>query len=177
MIKQIITKHNLLGQVKGALAEVANVAKKAGKEEASRGPPTVTPLGKAHHKQIRSDLHYIYCSLDAKLLDLQAGQSKLLSSVDSLNKMSENLQMSTKELKDKVNKVTDATDRITNTTMSYCDALLAKPANQNRTNTNPKVLSNLERKDKQVLIGYSSAEDNTTLSMSLLELKDKANQI
>jgi hypothetical protein len=75
-----------------------------------------------------------------------------------------------------VDKVTDATNRIVNTIMLYHDTLLAKPASHNRTNANPKVLSDLKRKNRQVLISYSSVKNNATLGISLLELKDKANQ-
>ncbi len=177
MIEQITTKHSLPGQVKRALVEVVDYARKAAEMEESKGSPTVLIPVKAFHEQLRSDLRYLYSALEAKFTDLQAGQSKLLTSAESLNKTSENLQTSTRELEGKVDKVTVATDRIVTTTTSYRDALLAKPAGQNKSNANPKVISDLERKDRQVLVGYSSAEDNATLGTSLLALKDKANQI
>src|SRR5258707_9357746 len=177
MIEQITTKHSLPGQVKGALAEVMDFARKAAEMEDSKGLPTVIILVKTFHKHLRSDLRYLYSTLEAKIMDLQAGQSKLLISAESLNKSSENLQSSTKELEGKVDKVTDATDRIVSTTTSYRDALLAKPANHNKSSANPKVISDLERKDRQVLVGYSSAGDNATLGTSLLVLKDNANQV
>jgi len=73
--------------------------------------------------------------------------------------------------------VNDTTDKIATTTSTYCDALLDKPDNQLRTNVNPKVLNNLDRRARQVLVGHSLDKENTTLGSSLLDLKDKANRI
>jgi methyl-accepting chemotaxis protein len=177
MIKQITTKYSLPGQVKGALAEVADFARKAIELEENKDLPTVIILVTDFHEQLRSNLCHLYKALETKFTDLQAGQCKLLTLEETLSKTSENLQSSTKELEGKVDKVMDAMNRIANTTKSYCDALLAKPPGLHSPTAHPKVISDLERKDRQVLISYLSVKDNTTLGMSLLVLKDKANQI
>ena len=74
-------------------------------------------------------------------------------------------------------KVNDTMDKIANTTSTYCDALMARDANPIRSNADPKVLNNLDRRARQVMIGHSLNEENSTLGTSLLDLKDKANRI
>jgi len=51
---------------------------------------------------------------------------------------------------------------------------MAKSASPLRSNADPKVLSDLDRRARQILIGYSSVEENAALNTSLLDLKDKA---
>ena len=55
--------------------------------------------------------------------------------------------------------------------------MLAKPNNSNRAVADPKVLINADRRSRQILIEYDAIEENATLNISLLELKDKANRI
>ena len=104
-------------------------------------------------------------------------QRKLLAAADSLNKSTENLCSTAKDLESKVVRVNDSTDKLASTTKSYRDAILAKPSSPNRTAVDPKVLDGVDRRARQILIGYSDAGDNATLQTSLSELKDKANRI
>jgi hypothetical protein len=132
---------------------------------------------KALHDQFKADLVFVQKALDSKLSDIQNDQKKLLTTTDSLNKSAENLRTTTKDLESKVVKVNDSTDKLASTAMSYRDAMLAKPANPNRSSADPKVIINADRRARQILIGYSSNEENATVNTSLLELKDKANRI
>lgn len=50
---------------------------------------------------------------------------------ESLNKSTEGLRSTTRELENKVIKVNHTTDKLTTNTMTYCDAMLAKPTNPN----------------------------------------------
>jgi hypothetical protein len=176
MIEQIISKYNPPGQVKQALTDVMELAKKAAEEDKGAGIHVPLKAVKILHERFKADLLLVHDSLDTKITDIQASQRKLLSSTETLNKSSENLSTATKELESKLVKVNDATDKIANTANSYRDALMAKPSNSLRTNANPKVLQDLDRRTRQILLGYSSIEDNATLNISLLDLKDKANK-
>jgi hypothetical protein len=55
-IEQIITKYSILGQVKGALTDVANMVRKASNKEGSEGPPIALTLIKAFYDQINTNL-------------------------------------------------------------------------------------------------------------------------
>jgi hypothetical protein len=132
---------------------------------------------KVLHEQFKADLVFVQKALETKLSDVHNDQRKLLASADSLNKSAENLHSTTKDLESKVVKVNDSTVKLASTTMSYRDAMLAKPASPNRSNADPKVLINADRRSRQVLIGYNASEDNATLNTSLLALKDKANKV
>ena len=59
----------------------------------------------------------------------------------------------------------------------YHEALMAKPASPQKSSANPKVLNNLDKRARQILIGYSSDKENATLGTSLLDLKDNANRV
>lgn len=177
MIEQIISKHNPPGQVKQALTEVVEVAKKAAEEEKGVGLHVPLNAVKTLHERFKADLLVVHDSLDAKISDIQTSQKKMLSSTESLSKSTESLHSATKELEGKVIKVNDTTDKIANTTISYRDVLAAKSASPLRASANPKVLNDLDRRARQLLIGYSSVEDNATLNVSLFDLKDKANKI
>ena len=61
--------------------------------------------------------------------------------------------------------------------MTYRDAILTDTTSSNRKDADPRVLVNAERKSRQVLIGYSSIDDNATIGTSLFDLTDKANKI
>lgn len=177
MIDQIITKYNPPGQVKQALSEVVEVAKKAVEEEKGTGNQVSLKAVKILHERFKADLLVVHDSLDVKIADIQNSQKKLLATTESLNKSSEHLNSATKEIGSKLVKVNDTTDKIANTTTSYREALLARPANPLRSNANPKVLDDIDRRTKQILLGYDSIEENATLNTSLLDLKDKANKI
>jgi hypothetical protein len=84
------------------------MAKKAAEEEKSVEIHVPLNVVKIMHEHFKADLLLVHGSLDSKISDLQQSQKKLLLSTESLNKTAENLH---------------------STTMSYRDALMAKPAN------------------------------------------------
>src|SRR5712675_3174412 len=57
----------------------------------------------------------------------------------------------------------------------YRDTLLAKPNQTNRMGVDPKILSDLERKAKQILVGVHGSDGDALLSKSLTEIIGKAN--
>jgi hypothetical protein len=177
MIEQIITKYNPPGQVKQALTEVLETAKKAVEEDKGTGIHVPLNAVKILHERFKADLLCVHDSLRTKIADIQSNQQRLLSSTETLNKSSVNLSTVTKELESKLVKVNNATDKIANTASSYRDMLLDKPVNSLRSNANPKVLNDMDRRVRQIMIAYSTAEDNATLNTNLLDLKEKANSL
>ena len=147
----------------------------AGKELA--GQAATTNMVRVSHEQIKADLHSLYKALDSRLTEIQGSQKKLLTSMETLSKTTDNLCTTARELKTKVLKVTDTTDKIVNTAMSYRDVLLTKADTPNRESIDPKVLSDIERRSKQILINCSMAEIRDTANTSLVELREKANTI
>lgn len=175
-IDQIISKHNPPGQLKTALTELMEFAKTAAEEEKGASPHVPLNAVKTMHDRLKADLLVVHSDLDAKISDLQLNQKKLLSTTENLSKSTEGLRSTTRELENKVVKVNDTTDKLATTTMTYRDAIMAKPANPNRASADPKVLNSLDKRARQILVGYNTPEENTSLSTSLLDLKDKANK-
>ena len=132
---------------------------------------------KTMHDRLKADLLVVHSDLDAKISDLQLNQKKLLSTTESLSKSTEGLRSTTRELESKVIKVNHTTDKLATNTMTYRDAMLANPVNPNQASVDPKVLSSLDKRARQILVGFSPTEENPSLNTSLLELKDKANKV
>lgn len=178
MLEQLLFKHNPLGQVKAAIEEVLEVMKKAAKEDTEVQTLETCNTVKSLHNSLKADILAVQNKLEAKLTELQSDHMKILSTADMISKSTENLRSSTRELENKVVKVTNTADKLASTTMSYHDAFLAIPnSTSNRSSTDPKILSGMDKKARQVLIGFDSSLDNSTRGTCLVELKDKANDI
>jgi len=95
--------------------------------------------------------------------------SKLLADMESV-------AAATKDLTGKVGKITDTAERIAMDTSKYRDAVLTKPTQTIRANTDPKVLGDLECKGRQILVEYLDTEGGNLLGKSLTELTSKANE-
>jgi hypothetical protein len=100
------------------------------------GQPSIeVTVVKDLQRMFRADVLEACGTLDAKLSIVQDRQCELLATIENITKFTEVIQTTAKELEDKVSKVNKATDKIASTTTSYRDALLSKPANSNRANT------------------------------------------
>ena len=153
------------------------MAKKAVEEEKDAQAHVSYTAVKSLHESLKADLLVVQNTLESKIKELRDDHKKLISTTESLSKSTESLHSTTRELESKVVKVNDSTDKIASTTMSYRDAILAKPVNLNRSSADPKVLSGMDKRARQVLIGFDSSLENSTLGTCLVELKDKANDI
>ena len=89
----------------------------------------------------------------------------------------ENIHTITKELDTKVKKITETTNVIESNTKSYREALIATPVGMNMQAANPIMISDFEWKERQILLSYTSSNNNATLQISLMDLKSKANAI
>ena len=125
---------------------------------------------------IREDLVGIHNSLKKRILQVQESCKVLLENTSKVLKDVEEAKTDTKDLACKVNKVTDATDKLASDTNSYRDALLSKPAPSNKANVDPRVLSDMDRKAKQILVDIYDKDADNILTKSLTAMIDKANE-
>ena len=177
LLEQAIYRYNPSVQFKATLEDVVEEIKKAAAEEKGRAATAVSSSAKAIYEHIKVDLSTFYEALDSKLSDLQHGQSRIYNSAENLTISSENIHAITKELDTRVTKITEATNVIENHTKSYREAVLAAPPGMNAQMADPLLMSDFERKERQLLIGYDSSDENATLQTSLMDLKSKANII
>jgi hypothetical protein len=77
----------------------------------------------------------------------------------------------------KVSEVTKAANKIATNTVTYWDAVLCPPKQTNRVSADPRVLNNMDRKAKQILVEIFDVEGNNTLAKSILEIVRKANEV
>ena len=95
-------------------------------------------------------------------------------------KMSEELKGETSDILHKIGKITDITDKIADATQSYRDVLVARQTPTHKADVDPKVLGDMDRRAKQILVNIFDEEGKNTLGKSLSEveseLRGKANE-
>jgi len=128
-------------------------------------------------KRIRADLVEMYNSLKKQLDSIQDTLNATLESTGKLLKDTEDVAAATRDLLGKVSKITDTADKIATDTSKYRDAVLSRPTLTLRANTDPKVLGDLDRKARQILVELFGTEGDSTLGKSLTDLADKANEV
>ena len=87
----------------------------------------------------------------------------------------EDTKSDTKELASKVSKVNAATDKIASKTWTYRDALVNKAAYMNRSGVDPKVLSDMDCRARQILVNVYDKDTDSILTKSLTKIMEKAN--
>ena len=123
-----------------------------------------------------NDLMIIYNSLNKKIQGVQVNCKTISDNTSKVLSGIEEAKTDTKDLASKVNKVTSTTDKIASDANTYWKALLSKPAAASKTAANPRVLSNMEQKAKQILVDIFDKDDNNILSKSLMSIVEKANK-
>ena len=96
------------------------------------------------HRVIQEDPVGIHNLLKKWILQVQESCKVLLKNTSKVLKDVEEAKTDTKDLACKVNKVTDATNKLASDTNSYRDALLSKPTLSNKANVDPRVLSDMD---------------------------------
>jgi hypothetical protein len=129
------------------------------------------------HKAIKLDLFRMYDALAKQLTELSTTANSNLTNSAKTLKDTEVIKDTSKDIIGKLSKVTDNTGEIMTTTKSYRNALVANPAATNKAKVDPRVLGDLERKAKQILIELFDEEGNSTIDKSLTELLSKANKV
>ena len=94
-------------------------------------------------------------------------------------KVMEEIKGKTSDIMSDIGKVMSIMGKIADTIQSYHDALISRHLTppSNKLSIDPKVLSNMEHKDRQILVNIFDKEGTCTMDKSLLELMDKANEV
>jgi len=164
-------------KVKQDLQEIINFAKEAevSEREGNRGSAEQTKVSSIR-EAVKADLVELYNALGSRMNNMQETSKEILTTAKQTLKVAEETNADTKDLVNKIGKVTDATEKIATDTVTYRDALLARPAQTSRAGADPKVLSDMDRKAKQILVDVYGEEGDKLLSKSLTEILSKANE-
>jgi len=180
MLAAVIQSGKLDTPTKQSVVKVIKLAREAeskGEARELRGgeKEKVSPSGPMC-PAILVDLVNLYNSLEKKIYQVQESCKAILDNTGRVLTGVEEAKTGTKALASKVSKVTEATDKIASDTNSYRDALLSKPMPSNKTATDPKVLSDMDHKAKQILVTIWDKDDNNILTKSLTSMTEKANK-
>ena len=148
---------------------------KTGKEERDRREMQgeVSALRKA----IQKDLGGLHDSLVTQLNGIVSTLNVSLETSEKTLKATEGLKSETSDILNKIGKVTNATDKIASTTQSYRDVLVTRQSPTLKASADPKVLGDIDRRAKQVLVEIFDEEGENTMDKSLTELLTKANEV
>jgi hypothetical protein len=113
-------------------------------------------------------------SIENKMDTLRNEQEKILKATANFSEQANGLKAAAKEIETHMGKVTSATNKIVSNATPYCDALLGGTGRENREAADGRVLIDLERKAKQILIVI---KDFDTAMLSTDTLMEKANGI
>ena len=177
MLTQILNEDKLEAEAKKRIEEVISYAKESGSRVVSSPIRETQPKVSELHEAIKADLERMHNSLITHINGVKTSSNSILANTDKALKVAEESKIAAQDLASKVGKVTEATDKIASETTTYRDALLAAPKQTIRSSTDPRILSDMERKAKQVLVDIYDVEGSNTLAKSLTELVDKANTV
>jgi len=116
-------------------------------------------------------------SLEARINAITSTINVTLETAEKTLKAAEDLKGGTKDLISKVGNVTSVADKIASTTQSYRDVLVARQAPSHKNSVDPKVLGDMDRKAKQILIDTFEKDDSSSRERTQAELVDKANEV
>jgi hypothetical protein len=126
---------------------------------------------------IRADLVLMFDALAIRLHDIQSTASDTLSNVNSLSTKTSEISGESKNLAVKLGEVSERTVKIASSTTAYRDAVTANKTLPSVTKLDPKVIGDMERRDKQIWLDLANDGDVPTLSSSLTSLVEQANKV
>jgi hypothetical protein len=129
---------------------------------------------KAVKSEITADLSNWCKTIEDKLDNLGGKQNEILEATANFSERATGLQSVAKELEGQITKVTVASDKIASNVTPYRDALLGGNGRDNRDAVDERVIIDLERKAKQIMIVIKDFESSTVTPD---ELAVKANGI
>lgn len=174
MLTQVIREDVLDANAKQHLEEIIIWAlEKAGSET---GEDIEQCKVSAIREAIQADLVQMHNALVSHINGVQESMNVTLANTSRILKDAEDTRETAKDLIGKVSKVSETANRLASETSSYRDVLLASPKHANRQNTDPKVLNDMDRKAKQIMVEIFDTEGNNTLAKSLAELVERANK-
>jgi len=127
----------------------------------------------------KTQLSQIQDKLNHRLNGITETMNVTLKTTEKTLKVTEEIKGKTSDIMSDVGKVTSITGKIVDTTQSYRNALITRQLTppSNKSSIDPKILSNMERKDRQILVDIYNEEGTCTMDKSLSELMDKANEV
>ena len=125
---------------------------------------------KTHLSQVKDDLNH-------RLNGITTTLNVTLETTEKALKVAEEIKGKTLDIMNNIGKVTSVMGKIADTMQSYRDALTSRqpPTSLNKSVVNPKILSDLERKDKQILVDIYDKKGTCIMDKSLSELSNMAN--
>jgi hypothetical protein len=176
-ISEIVSKEKLYGRPKEMLEGVLTYIEEIEEESRNRAEGNerqneLSTLG----KNIKADLSFIHNAFQKQLSAVTESVKQTLDATGKVLVEVGSIKDATKELDTKIGKITSTANKIASTTETYRDAVLKNPGQGNISRTNPKVLGDMDRKAKQVLLDIYDSAGNDTLAKSLSELKERANE-
>lgn len=129
---------------------------------------------KSVQDDIKADLSKWCDTIESKLDEMGSKQSEILEATANFNEQASGLQTAAREIESHVGKVTSATDKITSNATPYRDALLGDPGKTTNDAAVERVLIDVERKAKQIMIVI---KDFDTATITIDKLVDKVNGI
>ena len=131
----------------------------------------------ALRKAFKADLGKMHDDLAIRLDGITSVINVTLETSEKALNVTEEIKGNTSDIISKLGRVTNVADKIADTTQSYRDVLVTRQAQTHKVSVPPKVLGDMERKAKQILIDIFDEEGNNTMDKSLTELLDKANEV
>ncbi len=165
VLSKILEKYQMPAQLREVLTNINKYTNKAGVREGKRDIFQITIEDvRDLRKDLLVDLSTRDDALNDKLSSIAKNQEQILRATDLIAKEATGINVATKEL---------GNNQIANTTKSYKDVLLTQPSQPAGPMTDLKLMDDLERKAKQILVVIHS--DDLT-GKSLTEIKNKANK-
>jgi hypothetical protein len=177
LLKQFVNIYKLDNAGRHRLEEIIVFAQtEAGKECSSRHTGAEQLSVSSIRKAVFADLVEMHNSLASRINGVQETANATLTAAERVAKEAEVSKDAVKDLADNLGKVTEATNKLAKDTSPYRTALLSNGRQANAVNADPRVLYDLDRRDKQILIDIFDKEGTNTLANSLAELVGKANE-
>jgi hypothetical protein len=159
-----------------AVAEAADEKDRSEKDKKETSGATVTQgIDPVTRDDIRDDLIKVHDSLIKHLNVMQNTALESLTGINTLSLKTTEISGESKNLTAQIGKVTESTDKIASNTTAYRDVVLTGKTQENKTRLDPKILVDLQRKDKQLWVDIHDKGDVNTLSKSLSVLVEQAN--
>jgi hypothetical protein len=173
----ILKQAKLEKKVKTLLEDIVNFINIVEEKEKERSANAVLQLEVSTlHKAIKQDLLRMHEALAKQIDGILDTASATLENADKALAIAQNLNEATKEISSKVGKVNDTADKIASDAQTYREVLARSPTVVSKLALDPKVLGDMERKARQILIDIFDEDGNNTLASSLTELIAKANE-
>src|SRR5260370_707242 len=171
-LDKILKRCNTFEHYKKNVTNLAKFTRKAVENDQGTVVQLTLADMRAVQDEIKANLS-IWCdSIEGKIINLDKKKNKILENMANIGEWVERLQAVAKEIKSHIGKVTNATDKLTSNPTPYQDALLEGTGRMGRDVVDGRILYEIERKAKQILIDF---KDNKTAMISTQALIDKAN--